>query len=155
MPHWCELYWRACYGDRASVRNKDMDRCGLHGSAAGLSRTHDAGRNSVGAGAVFGTCLCVPRQARRSDQAVVVRRRWVVFIPEEAGARALHLAASHERHRSSDEGAVIDAFGRHRLAPATKNMGTTVGRMSHRMLICHCYISVAYSVRWLMLASLI
>ena len=36
-----------------------------------------------------------------------------------------------------------------------RNRGTIVGRISYRILIYHCYISVAYSVRWLMLASLI
>jgi len=90
-----------------------MDRCRIHRSASRLSRTHDSNRNGAGAGTVLRTCLRVPRQARRSDQVIVVGWRRAVSISEAAGARTLRLAAGHERNRGADAGAVVDAFGRH------------------------------------------
>jgi hypothetical protein len=53
-----------------------------------------------------------------------------VSFSKEIRARTLHLATGNERNSVIDACAVIDAFGRHRLASAAEDMGTTVGRMS-------------------------
>ena len=65
----------------------------------------------------------------RFDQVALVRWRWPLSFSEEIRARTLHLAAGDEWNGVIDACAVIDAFGRHRLASAAEDMGTTVGRI--------------------------
>ena len=69
---------------------------------------------------------------------------------EEIRARTLHLAAGNEWNGVIDACAVIDAFGRHRLASAAEDMGTTVGRIGGLVLHYDCDVTMAYSVPWLM-----
>jgi len=53
-------------------------------------------------------------RGRRGDLIKVLwRRRRVVSVREATGARALRLAAGHERHGFVDASAVVDAAGRH------------------------------------------
>jgi transposase len=57
-------------------------------------------------------------RGRRGD---LVKALWwdgdgLCLFSEAIGARALHLAAGHERQRGAESRAVIDASGRHRLA---------------------------------------
>jgi hypothetical protein len=91
-------------------------------------------------------------RGKRGDliKAVVVRWRWPVSFSEETRARTLHLASGNERNGVIDACAAIDAFGRHRLASAAEDMGTTVGRIGALVLIYNCDVTMAYSVPWLM-----
>jgi hypothetical protein len=59
-------------------------------------------------------------------------------------------ATGHERNCVIDACAVIDAFGRHRLASAAEDVGTTVGRIGGDILTYDCDVTMAYSVPWLM-----
>jgi len=95
-----------------------------------------------------GHAFVLPRQAWRFDQAAVVR--WPLSFSEETRARTLHLATGNEWNSVVDACAVIDAFGRHRLASAAEDVGTTVGRIDGLVLHYDCDVTMAYSVPWLM-----
>jgi hypothetical protein len=56
-------------------RNAHLDRCRVHGSATWFSGTQNVGREVLEQAALFWARVCLPWQARRSDQAVVVRLR--------------------------------------------------------------------------------
>ena len=71
-------------------------------------------------------------------------------LSEAIRARPLRMAAGKQWNRGANACSVIDAFGRHRLASAAENMGTTVGRVTPTFLIYNSAPSVAYSLRWLL-----
>jgi hypothetical protein len=56
---------------------------------------------------VLRSCVRVSWAPRRSDQDVVVGRRWSVSLREKTGARKIHLAAGHERNSGADARTVI------------------------------------------------
>jgi hypothetical protein len=51
------------------------------------------------------------------------RRRWTVPFHEVIGARPLHMEHSGERCPIANTRAVVDAFGRHRLAARGAHLG--------------------------------
>ena len=92
-------------------------------------------QTQAGTESVLGSRVRVSRPARRSDQSSVVRRRWVVFVRQAAGARTFRVAASGERHGVADASAVIDAAGRHRLAAAGAHLGAAAVGVTCEILL--------------------
>src|ERR1700676_4066271 len=104
----CAPCWNVCSDDRAASGNAHLDRCRSHGSAARIYGTEWNGADDTSGESVFRTCVCVSWTAGRSDQDVVVGRRWAVSLREAARAWALHLAASDQRNSVAYTSTVID-----------------------------------------------
>ena len=108
----------------------------------------DLRRGFVGPGGMVQTALagesrfpdrfCVSREARRSGQVALVGWRRAVLVREAAGARAIHLAAKHQRDRFVDARAVVDVAGRDRLAAAVAQFRSADGGVSELFLVVAC-----------------
>src|SRR6266481_5271033 len=80
----CAPCWNVCSDDRAAGGNAHLDRCRNHGSAARIYGTEWNGADHTSGESVFRTCVCVSWTAGRSNQDVVVGRRWAVSFREAA-----------------------------------------------------------------------
>src|SRR6267154_1852511 len=108
----CAPCWSICSDDRAAGRNADLDRGRSDGSTAWIYGLEWNGANGAQRKSIFGSRFRFSWAARRSDQDVVVGRRWVVSIRKETGARKIPLAASDERNGGIDSRTVVDVAGR-------------------------------------------
>src|SRR6266853_6303858 len=74
----CVSCWSVCSDDRTAHWDKHLDRRRIHGSAAWFYRVEWHGTDNTSGESVFRTCVCVSWAAGRSEQDVVVGRRWAV-----------------------------------------------------------------------------
>src|SRR5260370_30457057 len=93
----CAPRWSVCSDDRAAGRDAHLDRCRSDGSAARIYGTEWTGADDPSGESVLRSCVRVSWAARRSDQDVVVGRRWAVSLREKDGARKINLDARLER----------------------------------------------------------
>src|ERR1700694_5715221 len=131
----CERCWSVCCDDRAGDGNADLDRGGSDGHAALIYGARRDGADGAGAESVFRASVCVSRQARRSDQVAVVGWRWAVLVRQEAGAWAVSVATSGERHGCAHASAAVDVVGRHRLEATGAQLRAADGGVSKIILI--------------------
>src|SRR5579859_7732104 len=108
----CAPCWNVCSDDRAAGGGADMDRGGSYRSATRFHGAERDGADGAPGESVFRACVCISWTAGRSDQAVVVGRRWFVSFREAARAWTLHLAASDKRNSVAYTSPVIDVAGR-------------------------------------------
>src|ERR1700687_2962873 len=94
---WCCVQRSSVWSDdRAADRDAHLDCSGCDRSPSWIYGLEGDGADGAQRESVFRTCVRVSRTPRRSDQDVVVERRWSVPFREKIGARKIHLAASHE-----------------------------------------------------------
>src|SRR4029077_18795389 len=95
---------------------------------------------------IFWSSVRFPRSAGRSDQDVVVGRRWAVSFLEETREREIHLAASEKRNSVCYSSTVIDVVGRDRLAATGTHANAAAGGVSriYQQFICHEFSCLAY-----------
>ena len=91
---------------------------GSDGSAARVHGVERDGADGTRGKSIFWSGVHLSREARRSDQSVVVGWRRAVFVREEIGERKIHLAAGDEWNGVADAGTAVDVARRDRLAPA-------------------------------------
>ena len=140
----CVLCWSICCDDRTASGNTDLDCRGCDGDAAGFSGAERDGIDGAGAESVFGSRVCVSREARRPDQSTLVERRRAVFVGEAAGARALRVAAGNERDSFAQASAAVDAVGRDRLAAADAQLESANG-VVNKIFFCFLFFSAIFS----------
>src|SRR6266436_1308289 len=142
----CAPCWNVCSDDRAAGGNAHLDRGGSYRSAARFHGTERDGADGSPGESVFRTCVCVSWTAGRSDQDVVVGRRWAVSFREAARTWTLHLAASDKWNSVAYTSPVIDVAGRDRLAATGTHANAAAGGVSrnYQQLICHEFSCLAY-----------
>jgi len=128
-------------------------------SAAWFRRPECASADGAQGAAVLRTRLRFSWTAWRHREAVVVRWRWALSVCQASGARPIHLATSDRRHRLSESCAVVDALGRHRLAPSAEDLGAADRSVSYtrdspvfmRLLLMHSDRSYGILRSWFLL----
>src|SRR5271169_2573250 len=100
--------------------------------AQGVRQPGGASPDGAGQGPVLGSRFLLSRASRRSDQTVVVGRRWVVPVRQAAGAGTVCMAARRSGRGGADAGAIVDATGGDRLETAGAHEPTAAGRLRLR-----------------------
>jgi hypothetical protein len=92
----------------AASGNAHLDRRRSDGPTARIYGLEWHGADGAQRESIFRPCVCVSWAARRSDQDVVVGRRWSLSLCKKIGARKIYLAASDEWNGFTDAGTVVD-----------------------------------------------
>src|SRR6266404_3731788 len=122
----CELHWKVSADDCAANRHADLDRGRRDRPSTGFHRIECRCANRLEREPILRACLRFPWPAGRSHQTVVVGWRRIMSVCKASGAWTLHLAEGGKWNRFAHPSPVIDAAGRHRLAPSNTHIHTGI-----------------------------
>src|SRR5216684_330399 len=130
---WCCAQRSSVWSDdRAGSRNADLDRRRRDRSPSWIYGSERDGADGTQRESIFRSRVRVSWAPRRSDQDVVVGRRWSLSFCKKNRARKIHVATSDERNGGTDSRTVIHVARGNRLETSGTQLRSANGGVKEK-----------------------